>query len=67
MHTLFLGVGSDKIVMGTILLLVLFIGFFRLDTLIGAPRRRSGAQKPASGQDRQGRAFYSDPDGKPWK
>jgi len=67
MHNAILGVGWDKFALGALLLMVLFIGFFKLDTLIGAPRRRSGPERPPSGKDRQGRSFYSDPDGRPWK
>jgi hypothetical protein len=67
MQNVILAVGWNKIALGALLLLVLFIAFFKLDTLIGAPRRRGGPERPASGRDRQGRPFYSDPDGKPWK
>lgn len=67
MQKVIFGVSWDQFLMGAVLLLVLFVGFFHLDTIIGTPRSRGGQPRPPSGQDRQGRPFYSDPDGKPWK
>lgn len=67
MHFALPGIDWHKYAIPAALLFVLFIGFFKLDTLIGAPRKKTGPNRPASGHDRHGRAFYSDPDGKPWK
>jgi hypothetical protein len=67
MHFSFSGIDWHKYALPAALLLVLFVCFFKLDTIIGAPKRRSGPQRPASGRDQHGRSFYSDPDGKPWK
>lgn len=66
MHIPSLGPNADQYMIGAALLVVLFLGFFKLDALIGAPRN-SGPRRAASGRDRRGRPIYSDPDGRPWK
>ena len=67
MQNAILDIGWDKFALGVLLMMALLIGFFKLDTLIGAPKKRRGSERPPSGKDRQGRSFYSDPDGRPWK
>jgi hypothetical protein len=46
---------------------VLFIGIFRLDTIVAAPKQAVGLRRSPSGIDKQGRMLLSDPDGRPWK
>ena len=46
---------------------LLFIIVFRLDTLIGASKKTGKPRRPASGTDRDGVGYYSDPDGRQWK
>lgn len=59
--------GPDMLVLGAPLILLLVLGFFRLDTLIVAsktvrsPRRRG---QPADYFDDS--AMHTDPDGRPW-
>jgi hypothetical protein len=57
--------GRDTLLIGIPLLLLLFIGLFRLDELLFRSRKKK-AQKPSAGNaGRGGRSFSTDPDGKP--
>lgn len=67
MHLSFSAIDWHKYALPAALLLVLFVCFFKLDTIIGAPKRKPRQERPATGRDQHGRPFYSDPDGKPWK
>jgi hypothetical protein len=44
---------------------LLLVGFFRLDSLLTAPRRKR-RPLPGIGRDRNGRVYLTDPDGHPW-
>ena len=46
------------------LLFLLLAGFFRLDQLFAAPRRRAVALRPSSGIDKHGLPIVCDPDGR---
>ena len=46
---------------------ILFLGFFRLDTVIGAPKKPGKQHRRAGGKDKDGNPVYSDPDGRQWK
>jgi hypothetical protein len=46
-------------------LCTLLAGFMRLDVAAASPRNRH-AKAPATGRDRSGRVFYTDPDGRCW-
>ena len=46
---------------------LLFAGFLHLDRFLSMPRRRRyNSAAPALGFDPDGRAFFTDPDGRPW-
>ena len=44
---------------------VLFVGFFRLDEMIGRPKKMSERRPLAGGLDYNGMPICMDPDGKP--
>jgi len=46
------------------MLVVLLTGFFRLDQLFAAPRRRAAARRPPTGIDEDGTPILCDPDGR---
>ena len=46
------------------MLFVLLTGFFRLDQLFAAPKRRAAARRPPTGIDEDGAPILCDPDGR---
>lgn len=46
------------------MMLVLLTGFFRLDQLFAAPKRRNAPRRPPTGTDENGAPILCDPDGR---
>jgi hypothetical protein len=44
----------------------MLLALFRVD-FSGASKKAGGPPRPASGMDKDGSAYYTDPDGKRWK
>lgn len=65
MHRLFLYSDLGALLVAAPFLALLLAGFFRLDALLSAPRCNRPTA-PATGFDRDGRIFFTDPDGRPW-
>lgn len=58
--------GRDALLVGIPLLILLFIGLFRLDELFLRSKKARTPQPPNGARVRNGPAFHSDPDGKPF-
>jgi hypothetical protein len=67
MHDAILKPGWETVLAAVVFIGLLFLGFFRLDAVLGAPKKSGAPGRPPSGQDEDGRSEYSDPDGRPWK
>jgi hypothetical protein len=65
MLELFLKPGWNTLLVGIPLILLLFVGLFRLDEVFVKPRKRTRPQRPARGVDKDGREIFCDPDGRP--
>jgi len=61
----FLKPGWNTLLVGIPLIILLFIGFFRLDEVFVKSRNRTRQQRPARGVDKEGREIFCDPDGRP--
>jgi hypothetical protein len=58
--------GRDTLLVGAPLLILLFLGFFRLDELLLRPKKRQVPLAPAGQTVHRGqRSFSSEPDGTP--
>jgi hypothetical protein len=64
MHEPFLNSGWDTFFVAATFLGILLLAFFRLDAHLAMPRRRR-ATASAFGVSKRGRAFLTDPDGRP--
>jgi hypothetical protein len=58
--------GWDAILVAIPSLVLLFAGFFRLDEVIAAPKRRAKAHFMSGELDEDGRQVIFDPDGELW-
>ena len=66
MYSTVLTSSRDSLLVGIPFLLVLLIGYFRLDEIF-ASRHSSGRRRgPTAGLDVDGEPLLCDPDGKPW-
>lgn len=54
---------TDAILIAVPMIGMLFAGFFRLDELLGKPRKAVEHRRQMSGWDEQGRPVCTDPDG----
>lgn len=61
-HEAFSFTGRDSLLVAVPMLLLLFIGFFRLDQILAAPKR-PGRRRPYCGLDEAGEPALSDPVG----
>jgi hypothetical protein len=69
MHEMVLSSGRDAMLVAIPLLGLLLVGFFRLDSLLAAPRVESlenRKRRPAPGLSAEGEPLVSDPDGVRW-
>lgn len=64
MHDTSIHSGLKAILVAVPMLLVLLTGFFRLDQLFAAPKRRTAARRPPTGIDKDGAPILCDPDGR---
>lgn len=56
---------SDALLIAIPMIGILFAGFFRLDELLGKPKKQpSGQRRRMSGWDKDGNAVCVDPDGR---
>ena len=67
MHETVLNSGWDTFLYALPVLLMLFVGVFRLDELFVTPRQGPRRQRPATGTDENGRQVLCDPDGRPFR
>ena len=67
MHDVILHSNWDSFLVGIPFLIMLLIGFFRLDELFAAPKQRARKARRASGMDAEGQIILSDPDGRRWQ
>jgi len=65
METPILNPGWNTFLAGLPFIVLLVAGFFRLDTLLVARHRKHPA-RPSLGFDRDGKMYFTDPDGRPW-
>jgi hypothetical protein len=58
--------GRDNLLVGAPLIILLFVGFFRLDELLLRPKKKQVPLAPAGKAVRSGQRFFSsEPDGTP--
>ena len=57
--------GRDTLLVGAPLLILLFLGFFRLDELLLKPKKKREQAVPGGPVVRKGTRFCSEPDGTP--
>jgi hypothetical protein len=67
MNDVILKSGWDILLYGVPLVGTLFLGFFRLDQIISAPRQSLPSRHKVIGCDSKGEPLFSDPDGRPWR
>jgi len=63
-HDISIHSSLKSILVAVPMLFVLLTGFFRLDQLFAAPRRRTAARRPPTGIDEDGAPILCDPDGR---
>ena len=66
MHETILHSNWDTMLVGVPFIIMLLVGFFRLDELFATPKDRTRPTRAASGVDRDGQVIFSDPDGRRW-
>ena len=66
-HEIFLKSGWETALVAVVFIGILFLSFFGLDSVIGAPKRSGNLHQRGGGKDRDGSPVYSDPDGRQWK
>lgn len=59
--------GWETVLVAVVFIGILFLSFFGLDAVIGAPKRSAKLHRRGGGKDRDGSPVYSDPDGRQWK
>jgi len=59
--------GWDTALVAVPFLIMLAVGFFHLDEVIYAPKKRMQERRPASGTDPDGVPILCDPDGRRWR
>jgi hypothetical protein len=67
MYQAILHPGVDTAMLAIPFVGMLLVGYFRLDEVIAAPRRRKRLKSPAFRVDQHGHFVMTDPDGQPWK
>jgi len=67
MHDAALHSGWDTALVAVPFLIMLAVGFFHLDEVIYAPKKRAQHRRPASGTDADGLPILCDPDGRRWQ
>ena len=55
---------ADSLLVAIPMIGLLFLGFFRLDELLGKPKKPVVNRRQMSGWDKNGRPLCADPDGK---
>jgi hypothetical protein len=55
---------TDALLVAIPMVGLLFAGFFRLDEMVGKPKKRTANRRQMSGWDKNGRPVCADPDGK---
>jgi hypothetical protein len=67
-HETIIKSGWDTLLVAIPFLVILFIGFFRLDGMLARKKKAgSRASRPPSGLDEDGAPIICDPDGRPWR
>ncbi|MDR3752162.1 MAG: hypothetical protein P4K94_11830 [Terracidiphilus sp.] len=64
MHDIPIHSNLKAILVALPMLFVLLAGFFRLDQLFAAPKRRAAVSRPPTGIDEDGAPILCDPDGR---
>jgi hypothetical protein len=64
MHATIQSSGSDMLLIAIPFLVLLVVGFFRLDEIIAAPKKALRQRQPFSGMNEDGKLILSDPDGR---
>jgi len=67
MHDAALHSGWDTALVAVPFLIMLAVGFFHLDEVIYAPKKRSAHRRPPAGVDTDGSPILCDPDGRRWQ
>jgi hypothetical protein len=67
MHDAALHSGWDTALVAVPFLIMLAVGFFHLDEVIYAPKKRSAHRRPPAGVDADGSQILCDPDGRRWR
>ena len=67
MHETVLNSGWDTFLYAVPVLLMLFVGVFRLDELFVTSRQGSRRHRLATGTDENGQPMLCDPDGRPFR
>ena len=57
---------ADALLIAIPMIVILFVGFFRLDELMALPPKKLGRGGKFSDWDESGRPMCTDPDGKPF-
>jgi hypothetical protein len=67
MHEAILKSGWEALLFAVPFISMLLIGFLRLDEVVAAPKRPARPRRAECGQDEEGRAILTDPDGRRWE
>jgi hypothetical protein len=67
MHDTVVNSGWDAMLIAIPFLGIMFAGFFRLDEVIAAPKRRLKTRHLSGGLGQDGQPALFDPDGQPWR
>lgn len=67
MHDAVMNSGWDALLIAIPFLGLMFIGFFRLDEVIAAPKRPLKQRRMSGSLDQDGNPILFDPDGQPWR
>jgi hypothetical protein len=66
MHDWIIKSNLDELLFGLPMVGMLFLGYFRLDELLAAPKQRRASIRKRSVTKIDGRLVGCDPDGRPW-
>jgi hypothetical protein len=66
MYETILKSGWDTLLFAVPFISMLLIGFLRLDEVVAAPKRPAGHRRAVCGEDEDGQAILTDPDGRRW-
>lgn len=66
MHDAVLKSGWDTVLVAIPFVVLLLVGFFRLDDLFASAKHKKDRRRPECGFDENGELLATDPDGRPW-